>query len=480
MFFLVVDLGPTPPATLAQHLPWDLLQHPDGRSRLQQNFELLGAAIGDDSSVSAHTQGRVQAAGPLLDAVAAIGDAQVGLRLLRTCAGYGRIMHSMRCTPPSSHQEPLQSFDSMVQSAFSSLTGLHLAAAQREQATRSLSHGGLGLRSTVLDSPAAYLASVGSTALACEELDPAYTAAAVVLELAVTQAVCFLNTKIQHPLAPGAALSMKQKALTHRVDEESWRAHLTASSATSRALLRSEAEPGARAFLAARPGGPTRMDTALFVAELRHRLQIPEATSDKWCPQCNGILDTLSLHAGTCVAGGEKTLRHTAVRDALFRWADRAGLQPEKERPGLLLPQRPDDLTNQQRRPADIFLPSINGVPAALDLAITAPQRQDIVAQAGDIALAAASNYAATKTSHLNTADLCAQQGVRFIPLVAESTGAWEADASKVLLQISRSAAARTGEDSSILHSDLLQELSVIIRSHRARAGLRRRAELSD
>ena len=34
----------------------------------------------------------------------------------------------------------------MVQSAFSSLTGLHLAAAQREQATRSLFHGGLGLR----------------------------------------------------------------------------------------------------------------------------------------------------------------------------------------------------------------------------------------------------------------------------------------------------------------------------------------------
>ena len=60
----VVDLGPTPPPTLAQHLPWDLLQHPDGRSRLQQNFELLGAAIGDDSFVSAHTQGRVQAAGP--------------------------------------------------------------------------------------------------------------------------------------------------------------------------------------------------------------------------------------------------------------------------------------------------------------------------------------------------------------------------------------------------------------------------------
>ena len=273
---------------------------------------------------------------------------------------------------------------------------------------------------------------------------------------------------------------MKQKSLTHLVDEASWQAQLGASATTAQALLRSEAEPGARAFLAARPGGQTRMDTALFVAELRHRLGIPEATEDKWCPQCNGILDTLSLHASTCVAGGEKTLRHTAVRDTLYRWADRAGLQPEKERAGLLLPQRPEDVTNQHRRPADIFLPSLNGVPAALDLAITAPQRQDIVALAGATSLAAATSYAATKASHLNTAALCAQQGVHFMPVVAESTGAWEPEASKLLLQLSRSTAARTGDDAATLHSDLLQELSVVIRSHRARAVLRRRAELGD
>ena len=441
----------------------------------------MGAAIGDDTFVTAHTARRVQAVSPLLEQLSSLQDAQVGIRLLRPCASYGRVMHSMRCTPPASHQEPLQQFDSMVQAAFSSITGLHLNSAQREQASRGLCHAGLGLRSATLDSPAAFLASKGTTALACEQLDPSYIAAAVVLEPAVTQATTFFNALVRHCLAPGAALSMKQKSLTHLVDEASWQTQLGASATTAQALLRSEAEPGARAFLAARPGGQTRMDTALFVAELRHRLGIPEATEDKWCPQCNGILDTLSLHASTCVAGGEKTLRHTAVRDTLYRWADRAGLQPEKERAGLPVPpQRPEDVTNQHRRPADIFLPSLNGVPAALDLAITAPQRQDIVALAGATSLAAATSYAATKASHLNTAALCAQQGVHFMPVVAESTGAWEPEASKLLLQLSRSTAARTGDDAATLHSDLLQELSVVIRSHRARAVLRRRAGLGD
>ena len=179
------------------------------------------------------------------------------------------------------------------------------------------------------------------------------------------------------------------------------------------------------------------------------------------------VLYCIVLHAGTCVAGGEKTLRHTAVRDAICKWADRAGLQPDKERAGLLLPQRPEDAGAEHRRPADIYLPSLHGSPAALDLAITAPQRQEVVGQAAVSALAAASQYAAKKASHLNTANLCAQQGVRFVPLVVESTGAWDREASHILLQISRSAAARTGEDAGVLHGDLLQELCVLMRSHR-------------
>ena len=99
--------------------------------------------------------------------------------------------------------------------------------------------------------------------------------------------------------------------------------------------------------------------------------------------------------------------------------------------------------------------------------------------QGATSALAAASAYAASKAAYLNTAQLCSQQGVNFVPLVAESTGAWDRVAGQLLLQIACSAAARTGDDSAALHSDLLQELSVLIRSHRARAVLRRRAELA-
>jgi hypothetical protein len=83
--------------------------------------------------------------------------------------------------------------------------------------------------------------------------------------------------------------------------------------------------------------GQLCLEPAVFVTELRHRLGIPDAGDDAWCPQCNGILDRFSLHAGTCSAGGERTLRHHALRDTIYKWAERAGLQPEREKPGLLL-----------------------------------------------------------------------------------------------------------------------------------------------
>ena len=99
------------------------------------------------------------------------------------------------------------------------------------------------------------------------------------------------------------------------------------------------------------------------------------------------------------------------------------------------------------------------------------------LAQAGRHALAAASQYAAVKSAYLHTAQVCADQSVRFMPLVVESTGAWEPAAYKTLQLLSRAVATRTGSDAGLLHADLLQELSVLLRSHHARAALRRRAD---
>ncbi|CAE7837342.1 unnamed protein product [Symbiodinium sp. KB8] len=366
---------------------------------------VLAGELADVASALA----RVARAAELLDAIAELEDPQVAMRLLRACAGYARVVHSMRCNPPLYQHMALQAFDTMVRSCFAGFTGIHPTAEQWRQAELGLAQAGLGLRSAAVHAPAAYLASLGTSLPACAELDRSFTAGPVVGGPEVTAALLALNARLpgNRAMAREAALGSKQRELSMRVDSAGWDSVLLAANPTARATLFSEAGAGARAFLSALPAGRTRMEPAIFIAELRVRLRVPEAAADAWCPRCDGVLDCHGHHAGMCVAGGERTQRHNAVRDLVFAWTERAGLRPEKERTGLLLPQCPDDTQSARRRPADVYLPALSGSPAALDFAITAPQRQGTLAMAGRATGAAAEAYARHKESHLDAARSC-------------------------------------------------------------------------
>ena len=120
---------------------------------------------------------------------------------------------------------------------------------------------------------------------------------------------------------------------------------------------------------------------------------------------------THGYHAGICIAGGLRV----SLRDLVYRWAERACLRPEREKSGLLRPQRPDDVSSSHRRPADVFLPSFLGHPPALDFAITAPQRLDVLGARGSESAAVA--YSEHKRRHFGTSAACAAQQVTFQPM---------------------------------------------------------------
>eukprot|EP00438_Fugacium_kawagutii_P035537 Skav214493 [mRNA] locus=scaffold1011:123348:127941:- [translate_table: standard] len=204
---------------------------------------------------------------------------------------------------------------------------------------------GLGLRATSAHAAAAYIASVGSSLQAGSALDGAFSINQATAAPALHAAVTSLNHRLvgETDLTVAEAVGLRQQQLSKRLDMASWQSQLGRSSLVEQAHLRSEAELGARAFLAAVPSGACRMEGPAFLTELRARLGVPDVSSDCWCPRCDAVLDTMGHHAAMCSAGGERTLRHHAVRDLVFKWADKAGLRPEKEPSRLLLPQGPDD-----------------------------------------------------------------------------------------------------------------------------------------
>ena len=115
--------------------------------------------------------------------------------------------------------------------------------------------------------------------------------------------------------------------------------------------------------------------------------------------------------------------RH-AARNRTGVFATAAGQNPTLEQPGLLQPS-PAQPNAAQRRPADVYLPSWNGSPAALDFAITSPHRLDAPREATSTAGAAAAVYEAHRRAYLNTAEDCVAQGIAFIPMVGEPFGGW-------------------------------------------------------
>ena len=159
------------------------------------------------------------------------------------------------------------------------------------------------------------------------------------------------------------------------------------------------------------------------------------------------------------------------------RFAAAAGCSPELEKAGLL-PPGPDQPGASRRRPADVYLPSwANGAPAALDFAVTSPQRQEILTQAASSTGAAAIAYEAFKRDHLGTNADCVRQGLSFIPMVAEPSGGWGPTALATFLLMARAASVRTGQPTSAVYRDYLQRMCVSIRRAGARAVLRRDCE---
>jgi len=91
------------------------------------NFELLGGPIGSQQYCNQHTQSRVTKAMRILSALGDVPDPQVALQLLRRCAGFSKMVYSIRMVPPNFHEEAVLAFDSQVRACFEQFPCLHPA-----------------------------------------------------------------------------------------------------------------------------------------------------------------------------------------------------------------------------------------------------------------------------------------------------------------------------------------------------------------
>ena len=93
------------------------------RVGLDGNFEFLGAPVGSPQYCAAFVQRKVDAAAASLQALGELQDPQVGLRLLRLCGSFCKMVYLPRTVPHEVQSAPLQEFDAKVRDTFCSFTG---------------------------------------------------------------------------------------------------------------------------------------------------------------------------------------------------------------------------------------------------------------------------------------------------------------------------------------------------------------------
>ena len=174
-----------------------------------------------------------------------------------------------------------------------------------------------------------------------------------------------------------------------------------------------------------------------FVLAVKYRLGLPIYDAEGQCPACLRLSDVMGDHALCCGTGGERISRHNALRDAFFDTAMSAGLGPSKE--GRFL------LPGADRRPADILVPlCAGGRDAAFDVTVVHPLQDATVVRAATEP-GHALNFAHDRKLRGAEED-CRQQGIAFLPLVAESLGGWHPCAEREVRKLGSALARHTGQ----------------------------------
>ena len=137
-----------------------------------------------------------------------------------------------------------------------------------------------------------------------------------------------------------------------------------------------------------------------------------------------------------------------------------AGLFPKKEARSLI----PDS----QRRPGDIYIPHWRNRPHAFDVAVTSPLCSSNLQRASVSTGAALEKMKQNKiTKHFQS---CRHQGITFVPLVVETLGGWDSEASFHLQKISEMTSQRSDKRAALVTRHFFQRLSILLQ--RANASL--------
>ena len=422
---LVVNLAKTeviPPCATSQSFGPDIF--PGGIWNNTACFKLLGAAIGTPAWCELLLGRRVRKARALIDAIGRFPDSHGAFCLLRSCSGWAKVSHSCRTVPPDAQPVGLRNADTDIRLALGRLVGSSLSDDDWRLASLGIASGGVGARSASEHAPAAYFASFAACRDLCCIIWPSFDP----LDLDEGCRLSATESALGASIPDGTSIyaesdAPSQRSLSAKLEAQSVSSllHDPALSRARRCHFAAVRAPGSGAWLTATSASSvTHIPSPLFRTALRCRLRMPIWDHDSACSLCGEVLDRWGDHAICCSGGGDRVLRHNAVRNVVCSAvAEFTSVTPELEKPGLLLPPEPPDpgdpgpgLSPDQlphapsgRRPADVWVPrGISGLPEAWDFSVSSILRPSLLSAAHPSVADVFHEVESRKNSFQNTA----------------------------------------------------------------------------
>ncbi len=451
---------------------------------LDGNFEVLKSPVGDLEFSRGYCQKVAAKHGAVLNLLADLGDPQVSHYLVKWCVNGGRMNYTVRTTPPCATSSAAATFDAAVVDAVAASCNLVLSEKQRARIAFPLKRGGMGVRSVADRADAAYVASRAATHELCRRIRPRHGGEHNDRDTYLQSAMASLHERLpESATLAGELAEITQSRLNEEIDAVNIRRWASGVEPSERVHLQAYSALGCGHEVDLVPSKTldTNLSRGEFATTVARRLGVDVMGADSPCGFCGQLLDPGGLHCLSCMAGGDATSQHNAVRDVYFDFSERGGLKPLSEAPRVL-----QDLFrgDSRRRPADILcipalalaraLPNgaraIRSEPVCFDFAVINALGPDHWAATAQAPGSAADGYGEAKKSRNNTEALCAEAGYRFWPVVHEVQGGTSKAADAAIRAISQAVGERESREPGDVRRELLGRIAAVVARTAARA----------
>ena len=432
--------------------------------RRQQGLRVLGLPIGTDEYIQEELAKLHAKQQPLLEAIPTIPDLQTSWLSLLYCAA-PRPHYALRGLRPDLTREFATTHDQNIQHCLAQLLQLPALPEQNaEKARLALHHGGLGLRSALHHTAAAFWASWQDAANTIHNKTPelfqqvARHLQAPPPHLPTLQCLTHVQTVLNNI---GFATPPWSDGTPHQAPapppEEprdflrGWqRAASTASDQAYCAAIRSALDPASQALLDSQSGPfaatvftmlPTTPDLVLEPAHLRvlllRRLRLPLPHTPARC-RCQRSLDHLGDHRAACPRSGALRTRGVALERAMARICCEAGASVCTN---VLLNDLNTQSTRTDERRIEVIangLPLWNGAQLAIDTTLVSPLTSQAQPRRHQRTTSGAALRIARRAKERTYPEIVGGGRARLVVVALETAGKWSQEAATLLRLMAR------------------------------------------